>query len=43
MKNHTTEKCFKMIANQKRIEKARTDSKVNKVEQEDECGHQSKN
>ncbi len=44
MKNHTTEKCFKMQANQKKIEKAKTDSKINKVEQsDDECDHQSKN
>jgi hypothetical protein len=34
MKNHDTDKCFKMIANQKKIEK---------VEQENECDHQSKN
>ena len=43
MKNHTTDKCFKMIANQKRIEKAKTDSKVSKVEQDNDCDHQSKN
>jgi hypothetical protein len=44
MKNHTTDKCFRMIANQKKIENAKQNSKINKVDQEnDEYDHQSKN
>ena len=41
MKNHTTDKCFRLIANQMKIEKAKTNPKVNKVEQDGECDHRS--